>query len=102
MDSLVRKVKRLLLRAFPGSRITLENDEYGLGGKIISPTFRRMDSLERVQRIGAALYGHLTPEEERRYVLIMGLTPEEEMARASLDEIPNGTRRAPRPSGRRP
>jgi hypothetical protein len=102
MGPLGRKVKRLLQRAFPGAQIAIEDDEYGIGGRIISPAFRGVNSRGRVERVHGYLQEHLSPEEERRVVLIAASTPEEAKARASLDEIPNGARRPLRSPGRRP
>ena len=59
--------------------VRLEDDD-GITGFVVSPQFRDMSTLDRQGLIEAALIDSrksLTPDEQRRVLMIAGLTPEE-------------------------
>jgi hypothetical protein len=75
---LPEKVKRALACLKP-ERIILDT-EGGISGYVVSKRFRRLESLDRQMMIQNALRdpsAGLTPEELRRVVLLITLTPEE-------------------------
>jgi len=46
-------------------------------GVIISDRFAGMETIDRQDLIGEIVQTHLTPEERRRVLVIVGITPEE-------------------------
>lgn len=75
---LTRKLKKLLMKRFPPpAKIKLE-DEDGIIGVITTREFQGVDVLDRQDIIGGVIEPHLTPEENRRVLVIVGVTPEEE------------------------
>jgi hypothetical protein len=80
--AIVRKLKKVLQERFPPpDKVTLR-DEDGIIGVVTSKRFRRMDSMQRQGLIDDILATRLSNEEQRQVVLIVGVTPEEELANA--------------------
>src|SRR5262249_36526625 len=80
--AVVRKLKKILEERFPPpDKVTLR-DEDGIIGIVTSKRFRRMDSMQRQGLIDDILATRLSDEEQRQVVLIVGVTPEEEVANA--------------------
>lgn len=81
----VRKLRRVLEQQFPPpDKVDLRDDD-GIIGVVTSRRFRRMDTMQRQDLIHEILETHLTPEERRHVLLVVGVTPEEEIANA-VDE----------------
>jgi hypothetical protein len=76
----VRKLKRILEKRFPPPDKVSLRDEDGIIGVVTSRHFRRMGSMQRQDLIHDLLAAKLNPEERRDVLLIVGVTPEEEMA----------------------
>ena len=77
--SLREKVERALRRYLKPNRVELRDND-GITGYVISPRFRRMNSLRRQTLIYEALQdsaSRLTPEEIQRVLAIAAVTPEE-------------------------
>ena len=84
--AVVRKLKRILEESFPPpDKVTLR-DEDGIIGVVTSKRFRRMDTMQRQDYIHDLLTTHLSGEERRHVLLIVGVTPEEELANASDED----------------
>jgi len=81
----VRKLKKILKEAFPPPDKVHLRDEDRIIGVVTSKRFRRMDTMQRQDLIHDILTTHLTPEERRDVLLIVGVTPEEAVANA-VDE----------------
>ena len=62
-------------------KVDLREDD-GVIGVVTSKRFRRMDTMQRQNLIHEILATHLTGEERRHVLLIVGVTPEEEVANA--------------------
>ncbi len=77
---LTRKLKKLLMRRFPPPATIQLEDNDGIIGVITSGEFQGVDVLDRQNIIGDTIEPHLTPEENRRVQVIVGVTPEEETA----------------------
>ena len=76
---LSEKVRQALVRALKPEQIILDA-EGGISGYVVSKRFRRKEVLDRHMMIDKALRNPsagLKPEEIRRVVLLVGLTPEE-------------------------
>lgn len=80
MDRLLSKVTRVLKQAFPRPDQVDLKDEDGIYGTVISSRFKGKDSNERINLIWDLLEKELLPEERKRVVLIIAVTPEEEIA----------------------
>jgi hypothetical protein len=77
-----RKLKRVLEEHFPPpDKVELRDDDRIIG-VITSRRFRRMDTMQRQDLIHDILAANLTPQERRHVLLIVGVTPEEEVAYA--------------------
>ena len=76
----VRKLKRILEQEFPPPDKVEIRDEDRIIGVVTSRRFRRMDTVQRQDLIHDILATHLTPEERRHVLLVVGVTPEEEMS----------------------
>jgi hypothetical protein len=80
---LVKKVESILREVFPPpDRIVLEDDD-GIIGAVTAARFAEMETIDRINLIWDTLDKGLTPEERRRVVLIVAVTPEEEIAHTS-------------------
>ncbi|MBV9125522.1 MAG: hypothetical protein JO112_19410 [Planctomycetes bacterium] len=75
-----RKLKRILEQQFPPPSKVELRDQEGIVGVVTSDRFRRMDTTERQNLIHDILSTQLTGEERRQVLLIIGVTPEEEIA----------------------
>jgi stress-induced morphogen len=83
--AVVRKLKRVLKERFPPpDKIDLRDDD-GIIGVVTSKDFRDMDTLQRQDLIHELLTTHLTREEQRHVLMLVALTPEEELANAADD-----------------
>ncbi len=83
--AVARKLKRVLRSEFPApDRVDLR-DEDGIIGIVTSRSFAGMDTMQRQDRIHHILEQHLTPDEQRQVVMIVAVTPEEQLA-DTLDE----------------
>ncbi len=58
-------------------------DDDRIIGVVTSKRFRRMDTMQRQDLIHDILATHLTDEERRHVLLIVAVTPEEEVANAA-------------------
>jgi acid stress-induced BolA-like protein IbaG/YrbA len=80
--AVVPKLKKILEERFPlPDKVDLREDD-GVIGVVTSKRFRRMDVMQRQDLIHDILATHLTGEERRHVLLIVGVTPEEEVANA--------------------
>jgi hypothetical protein len=78
--AVVRKLKRILEERFPPpDKVDLRDDD-GIIGVVTSKRFRRMNTMQRQDLIHDILATHLTGVERRHVLLIVGVTPEEEVA----------------------
>jgi stress-induced morphogen len=85
--AVARKLKKILEKSFPTPDKVNLRDEDGIIGIVTSKRFRRMDTMQRQDLIHDILTANLTPEERRHVLIIVCVTPEEELANAgSLDE----------------
>jgi stress-induced morphogen len=80
---LVKKAEKLLKQAFPRPDKVKLKDEDGITGVVTSARFRGMSSLDRQELIWDALDRNLTPEERRKIVIVIAVSPEEEIAHTS-------------------
>ena len=80
---LLRKAKKLLRQAFPPPAKVSVKDEDGIIGLVTSSAFRGLDTIDRQDMIWEALDEKLSTEERRRIVIIIAVTPEEEIAHLS-------------------
>ena len=86
---LARKAKKLLKQAFPPpSKVSIEDDK-GLIGLVVSPSFRGLDSIDRQQLVWDALDEKLSPEERKRIVIVVAVTPEEETMHLASSPLPS-------------
>lgn len=83
--AIVRKLKMILEERFPPPDKVNLRDEDGIIDIVTSKRFRRMDSMQRQDMIRDLLETRLTPEERRLVVIIVAVTPEEEIAHAEDD-----------------
>ena len=73
------KIIKALTESFPVDYARLEDDD-GITGFVVSPQFQGMSALDRQGLIEEALRRtstRITPEEQRRVLMIAGLTPAE-------------------------
>ena len=85
--AVVRKLKRILEERFPLPDKVNLRDEDGIIGVVTSKCFRRMDTMQRQDLIHDILENHLTGPERRRVLMIVGVTPEEEVANAEDEDF---------------
>jgi hypothetical protein len=76
-NSLIRKLKRILVERFPSPDIIKLEDHDGIIGVITSDRFSGMETIDRQNLIGEIIARHLTLEERQRVQVIVGVTPEE-------------------------
>jgi hypothetical protein len=65
------------MQRFPLPASVKLEDNDGIIGIIASPNFERMDTIDRQSLIGEIVETHLSPEERRRVLVIVGVTPDE-------------------------
>lgn len=83
MDTAMRKVRKLLEKKFPApDRLELKNED-GIIGTIISNKFNGMESMDRVNMVWDYLDRYLTKEEKRQIVILLTITPKEELLHSS-------------------
>jgi hypothetical protein len=82
MGVAVRKLKRILEERFPPPDKVALRDEDGIIGVVTSRRFHRLDTMQRQDLLHDILATALTPEERRQVLLLVGVTPEEELANA--------------------
>jgi hypothetical protein len=87
MAAALRKLRRILEEQFPPPDKVDLRDEDGIIGVVTSRRFRRLDTMRRQDLIHDILATHLSPPERRRVVLIVAVTPEEELANAGDDDV---------------
>ncbi len=75
-----RKLRRILEERFPPPDKVEVRDEDRFIGVVTSRRFRRLGGVQRQELIQDALATSLTPAERRQVVIIIGVTPEEELA----------------------
>ena len=84
--AVVRKLKKILKERFPPpDKVDLRDDDRIIG-VVTSKSFSGMDSMQRQDLIHDLLATHLTSEERRHVLMIVGVTPEEELANAGVDD----------------
>jgi hypothetical protein len=76
-SSLVRKLKEVLTRRFPPPATVRLDDEDGIFGVVTSTAFSRMETMDRQKLIEGLLATNFTPEERRRVLIIVAVTPDE-------------------------
>ena len=83
----LRKLKRILEERFPPPDKVDLRDEDGIIGVVTSKRFRRQDTMQRQNLIHDILATSLNAEERRHVLLIVAVTPEEEIANAGDDGL---------------
>ena len=83
--AVARKLKKILEESFPAPDKVKLRDEDRIIGIVTSKRFRRMDSMQRQDMIHHILSSHLTEEEQKHVLIIVAVTPEEELAYAEDD-----------------
>jgi hypothetical protein len=78
--AVIRKLRRILEKRFPPPDTVELRDDDRIIGVVTSARFRRMDTMQRQNLFHDILATQLTAEERRRILLIVGVTPEEEVA----------------------
>jgi uncharacterized protein (DUF1697 family) len=85
--AVARKLKKILEERFPlPDKVKLRDDD-GIIGIVTSKRFRRMDTMQRQDLFHEILTTNLTGEERRHVLLIVGVTPEEEIAYAEDEDL---------------
>jgi len=80
--AVVQKLKKILKERFPPPDKVKLRDDDGIIGVVTSKSFHGKDTMERQDIFHELLATHLTGEERRQVLLIVGVTPEEEVADA--------------------
>ena len=83
----VRKLKKILEERFPPPEKWNLREDNGVIGAVTSKRFRRMDAMQRQDQIHDILATQLTGEERRRVLLIVAVTPEEEVVNAENENL---------------
>lgn len=78
--AVVQKLKKMLEEHFPPPDKVKLRDDDRIIGIVTSKRFRRMDTMQRQELIHEFLTTHLTGEERRHVLMIVAVTPEEEIA----------------------
>jgi len=74
------KLKKILEKRFPAPDKVVLRDEDRIIGIITSRRFRRLDTMQRQDLIHDILATQLTKEERGQVLMIVAVTPEEELA----------------------
>jgi hypothetical protein len=83
---LIRKLRRILVEAFPPPDSVKLRKDPGIIGIVTSSRFRNLDTLDRQTLIENVLHTHnLSADERRRILIIVAVTPEEEAAHTAID-----------------
>jgi stress-induced morphogen len=80
--AVVRKLKKVLEECFPPPDKVDLRDADRIIGVVTSKRFRRKDAMQRQDLIHDILATRLTEEERRHVLMIVAVTPEEEVANA--------------------
>ena len=84
--ALRQKLRKILEERFPSPDTIELRDGDGIIGVVASKQFRRMSRMKRQDLVHELLESRLTPKEMRQVLIIVAVTPEEEMAdRAMVD-----------------
>lgn len=81
--AVARKLKKILEERFPPPDKVSLRDEDGIIGVVTSTRFRRMDTMKRQDLIHDILATRLSGEELRQVLVIVAVTPEEDVASAA-------------------
>lgn len=93
MDTLSRKVKKILKQAFPQpDKIYLRPESDGIIGIVASKRFTGMKMKRRAGIVDGVLDNKLSSEEKRRITLIVPMTPEEADAHPELTLVGENSR----------
>lgn len=84
--AVIRKLKKILQDRFPPPDKVVLRDDDGVIGVVTSKHFRRLDTMQRQNLIHDILATHLSAEERRHVLLIVAVTPEEEVANGNDEE----------------
>lgn len=79
------KLKRVLKQAFPPPDKIRLDDHDGIIGVVTSERFRDLSSMDRQNLIEEVLQTGLSKEEQRRVLIIVTVTPEEEQVHSAAD-----------------
>jgi hypothetical protein len=82
----LRKLRRILEERFPPPDKVDLRDEDGIIGVVTSKRFRRMETMRRQDLLHDILATSLTPDEQRRVLVIVAVTPEEVIANAADED----------------
>lgn len=74
---LQRKLEKVLSRRFPPPATIKLEDHDGIIGVITSSVFARMEPIDRQNLIGETVEPHLSNDERRQVLTIVGVTPDE-------------------------
>ena len=79
MESLLKKVDKLLRRSFPGARTELELlvPEQRITGFVYWPGFEGREQIDRQRRVWDVLRSSLAEDERQQISAVFTLTPEE-------------------------
>jgi hypothetical protein len=79
MGAVVKKVRKVLQEMFPApDRIQLKERD-GIIGTVVSSRFKGLEPLDRVNMIWDYLESRLSKEESSQIVIILAVTPQEEL-----------------------
>jgi stress-induced morphogen len=84
--AVARKLRRILKEHFPPPDKVELRDKERIIGIVTSKRFRRKDSMRRQDLIHDILSNELTKEERRQVLMIVAVTPEEELAYSVDDD----------------
>jgi stress-induced morphogen len=78
------KVRTLLTKTFrPPDQVDVREED-GVIGVVVSRRFRNLDTIDRQSMIGNLLRKGLEPEERKRILMIVAVTPEEQIGHTSI------------------
>jgi hypothetical protein len=79
MDKLMKRVREVLRKEFPGCSPELEQVRplKKVGGFLVWDGFEELEQLERQRRLSKALRKHLSPDELAGVTTILTMTPNE-------------------------
>jgi hypothetical protein len=78
------KVRSILIKKFPPPDEIDLKEEDGVVGVIVSRRFRKMETIARQELLGKLLEKELTPNERKRILVIVAVTPEEKIGHQSI------------------
>ena len=74
---ILRRLERALTGQFPPPDTVELKDHDGIIGVVTSARFAGMDTIDRQNLIGDIVATNLSPDERRRVLVIVGVTPDE-------------------------